>query len=80
MQGPGPVKTVTLAPGQRALALLAVAETVMFAGSSCNPAVAHWLRVYPPHLRHALYVPIKAMTCSSSADQVLEIGPVYPDS
>jgi hypothetical protein len=80
MQGPGPVKAVTLAPGQRALALLGVAETVMFTGSSCHPVAAHWLKVYPPRLRHAVYLPIRAITCSSPADQVLEISPVHPDS
>ena len=80
MQSPGPVKTVTLAPGQRALAMLGVAETVMFTGANCNPVVAHWLKVYPPRLHHAVYLPIKALTCSSSRDQVLEIGPIYPDS
>ena len=80
LRSPGPAATVTLAPGQRALALLGVAETVMFTGSSCIPVVAHWLRVYPPPSRHAVYVPIKAVTCSSSSDQVLEISSVYPDS
>jgi hypothetical protein len=80
MQSPGPVKTVTLAPGQRALALLGVAETVMFTGASCNPVAAHWLKACPPRLHHAAYLPVKAHTCSSSRDQVLEIGPVYPDS
>jgi Protein of unknown function (DUF4232) len=80
MHNPGPVKTATLAPGQHALALLAVAEAVLFTGARCNPVLAHWLRVYPPHLRHAVYLPIKAHTCSSSSDQVLEIGPVHPDS
>jgi hypothetical protein len=76
----GPVATVTLAPNQRALALLGVAETVMFTGSSCTPVVAHWLKVYPPPPLHAVYVPIKAVTCSSSLDQVLEISPVFADS
>jgi hypothetical protein len=80
LRSPGPVATVTLAPGQQALALLGVAETVMFTDSSCIPVVAHWLRVYPPLSRHAVYVPIKAVTCSSSSDQVLEISSVYPDS
>ena len=80
MQSPGPVKTVTLAPGQRALALLGVAETVMFTGASCNPVAARWLKACPPRLHHAVYLPVKALTCSSSRDQVLEIGPVYPDS
>jgi Protein of unknown function (DUF4232) len=80
MQSPGPVKTATLAPGQHALALLGVAETVLFTGVSCNPVPAPWLRVRPPHIRHATYLPIDALTCSSSLDQVLEIGPVYPDS
>lgn len=78
MYSPGP--TVTLAPGQRALALLGVAETVLFTGSSCTPVVAHWLKVYPPAARQAVYVPINITTCSSSSDQVLEISPVYPDS
>lgn len=80
MQSPGPATTVTLAPGERALALLGIAETVMFTGSSCTPVVAHWLKIYPPHARRAVYVPIKAITCSSSSDQVLEISPVYRDS
>jgi hypothetical protein len=80
LRSPGPAATVTLAPGQRALALLGVAETVMFTGSSCIPVVAHWLRVYPPPSRHAVYLPITAVTCSSSSDQVLEISSVHPDS
>jgi hypothetical protein len=80
LPSPGPVTTVALAPGQRALALLGIAETVMFTGSRCDPVAAHWLKVYPPHLRQAVYVPIAALTCSSSSDQVLEISPVYPDS
>jgi hypothetical protein len=80
MPGPGPATTVTLAPGRRALALLGIAETVMFTGSSCDPVVAHWLKVYPPQLSRAVYVPIRALTCSSSPDQVLEISSVYPDS
>ncbi len=78
MQTPGPA--VTLAPGQRALALLGVAETVLFTGSSCSPVAAHWLKVYPPTARQAVYVPINITTCSSPSDQVLEIGSVYPDS
>ena len=80
MQSPGPATTVTLAPGQRALAMLGIAETVMFTGSSCTPVLAHWLKIYPPHASRAVYVPIKAITCSSSSDQVLEISSVYPDS
>jgi hypothetical protein len=80
MQEPGPVSTVTLAPGQHALALLGVAETVMFTGLACTPVVAHWLKVYPPHVRRAVYVPIKVTTCSASSDQVLEVGSVYRDS
>jgi len=80
-RSPEPAATVTLAPGQRALALLGVAETVMFTGSSCAPVVAHWLKVYPPHASRPVYVPIKAFTCSSSSDQVLEIiSSVYPDA
>jgi Protein of unknown function (DUF4232) len=80
LRSAAPAATVTLAPGQRALALLGVAETVLFTGSSCAPVVAHWLRIYPPHASHAVYVPINAVTCSSSPDQVLEISPVFPDS
>jgi len=80
MRQPGPTSTVTLAPGQHALALLGVAETVEFTGLACAPVVAHWLEVYPPHARDAVYVPIKVTTCSSPSDQVLEVGPVYRDS
>ena len=80
MQSPGPVPTVTLAAGQRALALLGVAETVMFTGLACNPVVAHWVKVYPPQARRAVYVAIKVMTCSASSDQVLEVGSVYRES
>jgi len=80
LRSAGPVATVTLAPGQRALALLGIAETIMFRGSSCTPVVAHWLKVYPSAGLHAVYVPITASTCSSSLDQVLEISSVFPDS
>ncbi len=80
LRSAGPVATVTLAPGQRALALLGIAETAMFTGSSCTPVVAHWLKVYPSAGLHAVYVPITASTCSSPLDQVLEISSVFPDS
>ena len=52
----------------------------MFTGSSCTPVLARWLKIYPPHASRAVYVSIRAITCSSSSDQVLEISPVYPDS
>jgi Protein of unknown function (DUF4232) len=72
--------TVSLAPGQHALALLGIAETVMFTGVRCDPVTAHWLKVFPPHTSRAVYVPITALTCSSSPDQVLQISSVYPDA
>ena len=78
-QDPG-LTTVTLAPGQHAAALMGIAETVEFTGMSCDPVTAHWLKVSPPHASRAVYVPVTAVTCSSSRDQVLEISPVYPDS
>ena len=76
----GSASTLTLAPGQHALALLGIAETVMFTGMRCDPVTAHWLKVSPPHASHAVYVPITALTCASSADQVLEVSSVYRDS
>jgi hypothetical protein len=78
-QDPG-VTTVTLAPGQHALALLGIAETVAFTGLTCSPVAAHWLKVYPPRASRAVYVPVTVITCSSPPDQILEISPVYPDS
>ncbi len=44
-----PVKLVTLAPGATAHAVLQIVDALNFPPSSCGPAKATYLRIYPPN-------------------------------
>jgi hypothetical protein len=73
-----PRKLITLAPGAKAHALMAVVVAQNFPTSKCNPVKAHWLKVFPPGETAAQFLKYNADTCSSpsTAVRVLNIETV----
>jgi hypothetical protein len=71
-----PKVTVTLAPGQTAHAWLKVAEAGNYPSSTCRPATAGGLRVYPPGQTAAGYVSHRFSACSSASAALLTVLPV----
>jgi hypothetical protein len=72
----GPV-AVRLEPGAEAHAWLQVGAAGNFPPSSCQPATAHGLRVYPPGETEAGYVPQDFPACSAGGAPLLTIMPVH---
>jgi hypothetical protein len=68
-----PSKTIILAPGQTAHAVLGVAEALNFPSSKCRPVNAHWLKVFPPDQTVALYAPFTTQTCASTSVATIRI-------
>ena len=67
-----PVRLVTLRRGATAHVLLRIADVANFPATSCDPASAVALRVYPPNDRRPVEVPFSFRACRKS-------GPVYLD-
>lgn len=59
---------VELSPGQRASALLKLANVANFDAASCEPTAARGLRVYPPHAYDSVFVPMTDATGCASED------------
>jgi hypothetical protein len=72
-----PVEVVTLAPGATGHAQLQIADALNFPTSTCGPAQATDLRVYPPGQTAAVFLPDRSQGCAKPA-QVLFVGPVQP--
>ena len=68
-----PVKTITLAPGAVANALLQIVHAQNFPTASCGPAQATNLQVYPPNQTAAVYVPYQTEACAEPT-QILTIS------
>jgi hypothetical protein len=67
---------ITLAPGRTAHAWLKVAEAGNYPASSCQPATAGGLRIYPPGQTEAGYVRHRFSACSSGHAALLTVLPV----
>jgi hypothetical protein len=65
---------ITLTPGGKANALLAVHDAGAF--PHCQLTSASWLRIYPPGDYGSLYVQYKAQTCANSANKILTVTAV----
>ena len=63
-------RTVTLANGASAKAVLRIVDVANYPASRCRPVTAAGLRVYPPNQAAAKVVPFPFRACSRS-------GPVY---
>jgi Protein of unknown function (DUF4232) len=70
-----PATTVTLAPGATANAQLQIVDALNFPSSTCQPAKAADLKVFPPDQFTAVYLPDTAYGCGKSV-QTLFIAPI----
>jgi Protein of unknown function (DUF4232) len=72
-----PVRLVTLAPGATGHAQLQIADALNFPASTCSPAQAADLRIYPPNQTAAVFLPDRSQGCAQPV-QVLFVSPVQP--
>jgi hypothetical protein len=77
--GTTPVKTITLAPGATANALLQIVDALNFPTATCSPAKATDLRVYPPNQTLAVFLTSASEGCAEPV-QVLFISAVQAGS
>jgi Protein of unknown function (DUF4232) len=63
-------RLVTLSPGATAHSVVQIADVSVFTSSTCGPATAVALRVYPPGATRSLQVPFTFRACGKK-------GPVY---
>jgi hypothetical protein len=75
----GQVKLITLAPGATANATLQIVDALNFPSSTCGPAKAAALKVYPPNQTAPVYLANTSETCTKSV-QTMNIGPVQAGS
>jgi hypothetical protein len=75
IRGGRPVATVVLRPGGVASAAYGQADALNFPKSACHPVTALGLRVHPPNLTLARYLPMKHLACSST---MLNASVIYP--
>jgi hypothetical protein len=71
------VTTVTLAPGATANAQLQIVDALNFPSSTCSPAKATDVKVFPPGQFTAVYLPDTSYGCGKSV-QTLFIAPIRP--
>jgi hypothetical protein len=71
-----PERTVTLAAGATAHAVLQLVDVANFAPGTCAPARASSLRVYPPGGVRAVDVPFRLAACSKTGPTYLTVTPV----
>ena len=67
---------LTLAPGGKASALLAVHDAGAY--PDCRLTSVDWLRIYPPGDFGSLYVQYKAQTCANTRKSILTVTAVGP--
>ena len=67
---------VRVPAGGVAHAWLQVAAAGNYPASTCRPATAHWLRVYPPGDTVASYVDVSFAACASASTPLLTVMPV----
>ena len=72
-----PVRTVVLAPGQTAHAVLRYGDVTVSTAPGCHPTLRTFeLRVYPPGQRHATYAAFDFEVCSHAGPVYMDIGPI----
>ncbi len=71
-------QTVTLAPGATAHTVLQIADVGNYPPSTCNPATAIGLRVYPPNQTSSTVVTYSFRACSSAGPVYLHVEVVQP--
>jgi hypothetical protein len=71
-----PARTVILATGQSAQALLIETDSLNYPQNTCQLTSVAGLRIYPPGQTAALYIPQANKACANPANPVLQIGPI----
>jgi len=71
-----PLRTVTLAPGAAAVALLQIADAFNYPAATCRRKTAAGLRVYPPNQTQAKTVPFPFPACTTAGPAYLGIARV----
>lgn len=71
-------RTVTLASGHTAHALVSFRDIGNFPPSRCAPKTAVALRVYPPDERSSRFVPYSFRACSKPGPTFLTVRPIEP--
>ena len=74
-----PVRTVVLAPGRTAHAVLRYGDVTVSTAPGCHPTFRTFeLRVYPPGQYHATYAAFDLETCSHAGPVYLSVEAVRP--
>jgi hypothetical protein len=72
-----PVRTVVLAPGRTAHAVLRYGDVIVSTAPGCHPTSRTFeLRVYPPGQYHATYAAFDFEVCSHAGPVYMDIGPI----
>lgn len=74
-----PRKLVTLQPQTTANALLRIVDAGNYPASTCGPATAHYLQVYPPNQTTPAYIKYKTQACSKPV-RLMTVDVVKPGS
>jgi Domain of unknown function (DUF4232) len=74
-----PRKLVTLQPQTTANALLQIVDAGNYPPSTCGPATAHYLQVYPPNQTTPAYIKYKTQACSKPV-RLMTVDVVKPGS
>jgi hypothetical protein len=69
-------QTVKVPAGGMAHAWLQLAQAGNYPASTCQPATAHWLRVYPPGDTAAAYADVDFSACASASTPLLTVMPI----
>ena len=73
-----PTYHVTLLPGATAHTVLQITDVDNFDASTCKPAEASGLRVYPPGQFSAAEIPFSFRACSAKGSVFLSVQPIQP--
>ena len=72
-----PVRTVVLAPGRTAHAVLRYGDVTVSTAPGCHPTPRTFeLRVYPPGQHHATYAAFDFEVCSHAGPVYMDTGPI----
>jgi hypothetical protein len=74
-----PARTVVLAPGATAHAILGWSDVTVTSGRGCHPVFSTFeLRIYPPGQRSATYAAFGLEACSHAGPVYLSVQPIVP--
>jgi Protein of unknown function (DUF4232) len=71
-----PERSIVLAPGASAHALLQITDVANFDRTACRPVTAAGLVVYPPNQTASAFIPFRFAACAARGPAFLSVGPV----